>query len=85
MGLGSGVCRDESRFLGKCVGGGHAGIGRRRSAVGTENSLRCVNRQNACGEKPPKRRLAQAPSAAAEVLLFDSGEVLIVHFARGHQ
>src|ERR1043166_1893364 len=59
---------DESRFLGKCVDGGHAGIGCRRGVLGIQNSLRHLNKQKACvATVPPKGLSAQAPSAAAEV------------------
>lgn len=69
LGLGSGEY-DESSFPGECVGGRHAGIGDRRSAVGTENSLRHVNRQNACVETASSIEASaqlKQPSAAAEV------------------
>lgn len=49
-------CNNESRFLGKCIDGGHAGIGRRRGGVGTENSLRHLNRQSACVAKGPSKK-----------------------------
>ena len=42
VGLGSGEWY-ESRFLRKCIDGGHAGIGHRRRAVGNEDLLRRVN------------------------------------------
>jgi hypothetical protein len=44
MGLGSGEY-DESRFLRKCIDGGHADIGHRRRAVGIEEFPRRVNRR----------------------------------------
>ena len=44
MGLGSGEWY-ESRFLRKCIDGGHAGIGHRRRAVGNQGFLRRVNKQ----------------------------------------
>ena len=43
-GLGSGEWY-ESRFLRKCIDGGHAGIGHRRRAVGNQDFLRRVNGQ----------------------------------------
>ena len=44
-GLGSGVKSHESSFPGKCVGGGHAGIGHRSGAVGNQDFLRRLNKQ----------------------------------------
>ena len=49
-GLGSGESY-ESRFLRKCIDGGHAGIGHRYRAVGNQDFLQRVNRQEACVEQ----------------------------------
>jgi hypothetical protein len=35
----------ESRFLGKCIDGGHTGCGHRRRVVGNEDFLRRVSKQ----------------------------------------
>jgi hypothetical protein len=73
MGLGSGEWY-ESRFLRKCIVGGHAGIGRRCRAVGNQDFLRRVNRQEAGVEQETSGqeevRDKGITSAAAEVLLF---------------
>ena len=50
----------ESRFLRKCIDGGHAGIGHRRRAVGNEDFLRRVKKQDLASNKrpPAKKRFA---------------------------
>src|ERR1700731_3305794 len=69
MGLGSGE-QYESRFLRKCIDGGHAGIGHRRRAVGNQDFLRRVNRQEAGVEQETSGqeevRYKGITSAAAE-------------------
>jgi hypothetical protein len=62
-GLGSGEWY-ESRFLRKCIDGGHAGIGHRRRAVGNQDFLRRVNSRELASNKRPliKKRLATMAS-----------------------
>ena len=56
MGLGSGEWY-ESRFLRKCIDGGHAGVGHRRRAVGNQDFLRCVtDRKLASAKRPPFKK-----------------------------
>src|ERR1700730_1533345 len=73
MGLGSGE-QYESRFLRKCIDGGHADIGHRRRAVGNQDFPRHVNRQETGVEQETSDqeevRDKGNTSAAAEVLLF---------------
>jgi hypothetical protein len=68
-GLGSGVS-NESRFLGKCVGCGHVDHGYLCSAVGDQDRLRQLNRQDAGVEQEASGqeevRDQGIPSAAAE-------------------
>jgi hypothetical protein len=70
MGLGSGEWY-ESRFLRKCIDGGHAGIGHRRRAVGNQDFPRRVNKQGAgveqeTSDRRGSRRRHHFTSAAAE-------------------
>jgi hypothetical protein len=76
MGLGSGE-QYESRFLRKCIDGGHAGIGHRRRVVGNQAFPRRVTKQGAGVEQEtrlggvrdegitslPRRRRLSAPIA----------------------
>ncbi len=60
--------KNESRFLGECIDGSHASIGNRRHAVGNQNFLRHVNRQEAGSNKSEEEEVRDhgIPSAAAE-------------------
>lgn len=68
MGLGSGV-RYESRFPGKCSRCGHVDHSYHRGAVGDQDLLRGMNRQDALVEYDqaslPRRRKPAVPSAPA--------------------
>ena len=79
MGLGSGE-QYESRFLRKCIDGGHAGIGHRRRAVGIQDFLRHVNRQEAGVEQETSGqeevRDKGITSAAAEAFCFNCGRIV---------
>ena len=69
VGLGSGEWY-ESRFLRKCIDGGHAGIGHRCRAVGNQDFLRRVNSRELASNKRPlvKKEVRDngVTSAAAE-------------------
>ena len=78
MGLGSGEWY-ESRFLRKCIDGGHAGIGHRRRAVGNQGFLRRVNKQERRARNLRPREEVHdkgITSAAAEAFCFNCGRIV---------
>src|SRR5579871_1174247 len=77
----------ESSFPGKCVGGGHAGDGHRSGAVGDQDFLRHLNKQElASGDKVVcvKRRPTKDPFRGGGSLLFNrpATSFALVRFAR---
>ena len=81
MGLGSGE-QYESRFLRKCIDGGHAGIGHRRRAVGNQDFPRRVNEQEAgveqeTSDRRGSRRRHHFTSAAAEAFCSNCRRIVL--------
>jgi hypothetical protein len=81
MGLGSGE-QYESRFLRKCIDGGHAGIGHRRRAVGDQDFPRRVNKQGAgveqeTSDRRGSRRRHHFTSAAAEAFCSNCRRIVL--------